>query len=244
MLVAAFGLLNNNMSPVISVIIPVYNGAQYVTEAISSVLAQTFNDWELIIIDDGSTDETLTLLNQFQDARIKIISREHRGLIASLNEGLALAQGEFIARLDADDICLPYRFEKQLVVFANPEIALVGSWAYKIDADGQEFGVMSYPPADYHSIKKYFLKHNPFIQSSVMMRRSALQVVGGYSPRFKVAEDYELWSRLLAKFPAVNLTEPLIKYRLNPVGETSKHNFLMRRLGLKIRLLGLIRLFL
>lgn len=234
----------NNMAPVISVILPVYNGAQYIAEAISSVISQTFEDWELIVINDGSTDDTLAIINKFIDPRIKVISRDNRGIVASLNEGLSIARGEFIARLDADDVCLPHRFAKQLGVLSNPDIGLVGSWAEKINQNGENLGLMDYLPLKHQDIKKYFLRHNPFIQSSVIIRTSVLKEVGYYNPRFKVAEDYELWSRILAQSQGVNLPEPLIKYRLNPEGATSKHKLLMRFLGLKIRILGFVRLFL
>lgn len=229
--------------PTISVIMSVYNGEKYLSEAISSVLSQDFSDFEFIIIDDGSTDKSLEVIKSFDDSRIKIVSRKNRGLIKSLNEGIALARGYYIARMDADDVCLPNRFSVQLKAFSDSNIALVGSWATKIDDTGKEIGVMNYPPREYKEIKKFFIKHNPFIHSTVMIKKFIFKEVGLYKDEFKHAEDYELWSRVLKKFKAINITEPLIKYRLSNNGVTKKHNLFMRYQGVRVRILGLIRLF-
>ncbi len=225
----------------ISVVMSVYNGEKYLSEAIKSVLTQDFSDFEFIIIDDGSTDKSLAIIKSFIDNRIRLISRENKGLIYSLNEGIGLAQGEYIARLDADDICLPNRFSKQLAVLENKKIALVGSWAIKIDDLGRETGIMDYPPQGNREIKRFFIKHNPFIHSSIMIRRDVFAAVGLYKNSFKHAEDYELWSRVLAKFQAANITEPLIKYRITSDSITREHNKLMRYQGFRVRALGFFR---
>lgn len=230
--------------PIISVIMSVYNGEKYLSEAINSVLSQDFSDFEFIIIDDGSTDKSLEVIKSFSDNRIKVIFRENRGLIASLNEAISLSTGQYIARMDADDICLSNRFFKQLEAFSNSEVGLVGSWANKINENGEEVGMMAYPPLDYQKIKSFFIKHNPFIHSSVMIKKEVFDSVGVYNPKYKHAEDYELWSRVLRKFKALNIPEPLIKYRINNNGVTRKYNLFMRYQGLKVRILGLIRLYL
>jgi len=230
--------------PTISVIMSVYNGEKYLSEAISSVLSQDFSDFEFIIIDDGSTDKSLEIIKSFNDNRVKVISRENRGLIESLNEAIFLSAGKYIARMDADDICLSNRFSAQLKAFDDSEIAFVGSWATKINESGEELGLMSYPPLEYKKIKSFFIKHNPFIHSSVMIRKAVFDTVGIYDSKYKHAEDYELWSRVLRRFKAINISEPLIKYRINNSGVTKKYNLFMRYQGLKVRLLGLIRLFL
>jgi len=230
--------------PTISVIMSVYNGEKYLREAINSILSQDFSDFEFIIIDDGSTDKSLEIIKSFVDNRIKITSRENRGLIDSLNEAISLATGKYIARMDADDVCLPNRFSYQLKAFDDAEVALVGSWATKINEAGEEIGVMSYPPIEYQKIKSFFIKHNPFIHSSVMIKKEVFDTVGVYNSKYKHAEDYELWSRVLKKFKAVNIPEPLIKYRINNSGVTKKYNLFMRYQGLKVRALGFIRLYL
>ena len=230
--------------PTISVIMSVYNGEKYLKEAIESVLVQDFSDFEFIVINDGSTDRSLEIIKGFNDKRLKFISRENKGLIYSLNEAIFLAQGQYLARMDADDICLPNRLSVQLKAFDDEKVGMVGSWAIKIDKNGQEMGVMSYPPSQYKKIKNFFIRHNPFIHSSVMIRKEVLDKVGVYSDKFKHAEDYELWSRVLSRFEAVNIPQPLIKYRANSDGVTKKHNLFMRYQGFRVRILGLLRLFL
>lgn len=230
--------------PVISVIMSVYNGEKYLREAINSVLSQDFSDFEFIIIDDGSTDKSLEIIRSFSDKRIRIITRENRGLIFSLNEAISLAQGKYLVRMDADDICLPNRFSIQLKAFDDSKIALVGSWATKINNSGEEIGLMSYPPLEYKKIKRFFIKHNPFIHSSVIIKKEVFDKVGVYNSKFKHAEDYELWSRILSKFEAINISQPLIKYRISGDSITKQHNLFMRYQGLRVRMLGFIRLFL
>lgn len=242
MAVAVSGLLKNKFMPSISVIMSVYNGEKYLKESIESVLMQDFGDFEFIIINDGSTDKSLDIIKSFNDSRIRIFSRKNRGLIYSLNEGIENASGYYIARMDADDVCLPNRFSYQLKAFETG-VGMVGSWAIKINNHGNKLGIMDYPPISNSSIKKFFIKHNPFIHSSVMIKKSVLKEVGLYDCNFKYAEDYELWSRVLHKFKAINISEPLIKYRITDNGVTKKHNLFMRYQGLRVRFLGLIRLF-
>jgi len=230
--------------PTISVIMSVYNGEKYLSEAINSVLSQDFSDFEFIIIDDGSIDKSLEIIKSFNDSRIRVISRENKGLIISLNEAISLAIGKYIARMDADDICLSSRFSSQIKAFEDFKVVLVGSWATKINNNGEEIGLMSYPPLEYRKIKSFFIKHNPFIHSSVMIRKEVFDKVGVYNNKFKHAEDYELWSRVLSKFEAVNIGQPLIKYRITSNGITKEHNLFMRYQGLRVRILGFIRLFL
>ncbi len=146
--------------------------------------------------------------------------------------------------MDADDVCLPNRFSYQLKAFSDVSVALVGSWATKINEAGEEIGAMSYPPTEYQQIKSFFIKHNPFIHSSIMIKKEVFDTVGVYNSKYKHAEDYELWSRVLKKFKAVNIPEPLIKYRINNSGVTKQYNLFMRYQGLKIRALGFIRLYL
>jgi len=228
--------------PKVSVVMSVYNGEEYLKDSISSILSQDFTDFDFIIINDGSTDNSLEVIKSFNDQRIKLISRENRGLIYSLNEAISCSDSEYIARMDADDISLPNRLSRQIEVLKNLEIDLLGSWAIKINEKNEEIGTMSYPPASHKEIKIFFIKHNPFIHSSVMIRRSVLNSVGLYNQKYKHAEDYELWGRVLCKFKGSNIQENLIKYRINSFGVTKKHNLSMRYQGFKIRILFLLRL--
>jgi len=227
--------------PKVSVVMPAYNSEKYIKEAVESVLLQTFTDFEFIIINDGSTDKTDSIIKEFSDERIKYFPRAHSGLINSLNFGLENSQGEFIARFDSDDICMPRRIEKQVAFFEkNAQHVLVGTHAIKIDENGKEFGEFVYPPTSWKEIKKYSLLHNPFIHPSVMFRKSILNKVTGYK-HFKNAEDYELWTRIIYKYPCSNLPEKLLKYRIHTGQITKKNNMKMRISALHIRALAFFR---
>lgn len=226
----------------LSVVMSVYNGEKFLSEAVSSILNQTLRDFEFIIIDDGSTDKSLEILNKFAgvDERIKLISWENKGLIYSLNEGVKMAQGEYIARMDADDISIPNRLEKQLKYAQEKGLAVCGTWASMINEDGEDIGIMDYPPS-VKGIKSYTLSHNPFIHSSVIFRKDVFEKVGGYNKRFKYIEDYELWSRIVFKYKTSNIQESLLKYRKHDKQITRRNNVEMRLKGIIVRLLILYR---
>lgn len=226
----------------ISVVMSVYNGEKYLKQAIESILNQSFEDFEFIIINDGSTDKSLEILNEFQqkDERIKIVSRENKGLIYSLNEGVKLAQGEYIARMDADDVSTPNRLEKQLKYAQEKGLIVCGTWAKGIDSLGNKVKDMNYPPSA-DKVKIYTLLHNPFIHSSVLFRKDIFEKVGGYKARFKHVEDYELWTRIVFKYKTDNISENLLEYRLHEDQITKQSNFIMRIRGFRVRLMALFR---
>lgn len=228
--------------PKISVVMSVYNGEKYLKESIESILNQTERDFEFIIINDGSTDNSLEILREYggRDNRIKIVSRENMGLIFSLNEGVKLAQSNYVARMDADDISLPERFEKQLRFMEINDLAVCGTWAEAVDELGNKIKEMNYTP-NLKKIRSFTLIHNPFIHSSVMFRKDVFNKVGGYKKLFKNIEDYELWTRIIFKFKSGNIFENLLKYRLHPEQITRKNNLEMRLRGLIVRLLALWR---
>lgn len=205
----------DSFTPVVSVVLPVYNGKAYLKEAIDSVLNQSFGNFELIIIDDGSTDDSADLIRAYDDPRIRFYRQENKGLAATLNRGIALAKGEFIARQDQDDICLPARFEKQMDWFdKHPEAGMVGTaaeiWVGRTKTDR----VLQHPTEDAW-IRFGLLFHNHFVHSSVMIRKTALDDVGGYSEdsRRQPPEDYELWSRMMKHYQVGNLPDILTVYR-------------------------------
>lgn len=231
----------NDLMPKISVVMAVYNGEKYLKEAIESILSQTFSDFEFVIINDGSNDNSENIIKSFNDERIKYFKKEHSGLIDSLNFGLKNSIGELIVRFDSDDVSLPERLEKQFNFLAvNPESVLVGTHAYKINEFGENTGEFIYPPVSWKDIKKYSLKHNPFIHPTVMFRKNIIEKVGVYR-KFKHAEDYELWTRVIYKYSCANLPEKLLKYRVHSEQVTKKSNFEMRLSGLKVRCLALFR---
>lgn len=194
---------------------PVHDGGRFVGEAIESILRQSFTDFEFVIIDDGSTDDTPGIIASFTDMRIRTLRNDSRlGLPRSLNRGLALANGELVARQDSDDRSHPDRLAAEVAFLrANPEVALVGTQVRVIDKRGRT----SCPPAWWRAttesgIRFQSLFDNPFVHSSVVFRRA---VVGSYDERFATAEDFELWSRVAAAHPVRNLPQALVDLRMH-----------------------------
>jgi glycosyltransferase involved in cell wall biosynthesis len=231
-----------NIKPKISVIMPIYNCEEYLKEAVESILNQTFTDFEFIIVNDGSTDKSLSILREFEqkDKRIKIISRENKGLIYSLNEGIKLAQGKYVARMDGDDVSFPERFEKQVKFMEDNKLAVCGTWATVIDPFGNIIKYYTYPPVRKNKIRLYSFFHCPFIHPSVMLEKEILEKVGGYK-NYKNIEDYELWTRIIYKNNINNIGEMLIKYRIHDNQITKNNKKEMKLKGLFIRILALWR---
>ena len=200
--------------PAVSVLMSVRNGAPWVGDAVQSVLAQTAPDLELIVVDDGSTDATGAVLGSIADPRLRVERQPPRGLTPSLNRALALARAPLLARLDADDLARPERLARQRAFFdAHPEVGLLGTAASEVDTGGREIRVVR-PPEDDALIRRALIRRNPFVHSSVMMRRSALEQVGAYDERLPVAQDYDLWMRMSRVTRLANLSAPLVVRRL------------------------------
>jgi glycosyltransferase involved in cell wall biosynthesis len=210
-------------SPLISVVLPVYNAELYITDTINSILNQTYTNFELIIINDGSNDNSEGCILQFQDQRIKYFKNEKNlKLIQTLNLGLGLAEGKYIARIDADDIALPQRFEKQIdFLEKNSEYGIVGSFA---ETFGSENKKLTFVQEDV-DIRYAFLTHNPFVHSSVMIRN---QILTENKLSFDLTqlhvEDYALWIKILNFSKGKILPEILIKYRIHENQISLVHN--------------------
>jgi hypothetical protein len=203
------------MTPRISVILPVYNAEAFLAAAVGSILAQTFRDFELIAIDDGSTDRTATILDDLaqQDDRIVVIRQRNAGVVAALNRGLALARGEFVARMDADDMARPQRFARQMTFLdAYPDVAVVGSAVTLVDATGSVLGDVRYPESA-QAVAEFLETGSPLAHPAVMMRRAVIIAAGGYRAAFQYAEDYDLWLRLAEHHKLANLPDRLLLYR-------------------------------
>ena len=207
------------MPPLISVIMSVYNGTRYLNESIASILSQTFTDWEFIIINDGSTDNSESIVQgwQKQDERIKLISRSNKGLTISLNQGLSYAQGEYIARMDADDIALPDRFAKQVAFLdENPDHVAVGCRMLVIDPEGMPIFSCSKLTTHDEIDAAYMAGQAGIIgHPAVMMHRRVIESVGGYREKFTYAQDRDLFLRLAEVGKLANLPDTLMKFRLN-----------------------------
>ena len=183
----------------VSVLMPVYNCATYLDEAIKSILNQTFADFEFIIVNDGSTDHTPEILNEYakKDSRIKVIHQPNGGIVKALNRGLKEAKGEWIFRMDGDDIALPHRFAKQIQMIKNdPALVLLGGWCQQIDAENNSLKINKYP-ADHEHLVASLEKNAPFFpHPTACFRRKEVMALGGYRERFRHAEDYDLWLQL------------------------------------------------
>lgn len=224
---------------------PVYNAERFVREAIESILAQTYADFELIIINDGSTDRSEEIIRSFSDSRIHLISQSNAGVIGALNAGLKVARGIYIARMDADDISESTRLEKQVnFLKGNPDIALCGTWATTIDEKGVEIGKYEYPPINHTSIRQIMVRRNPFIHPSIMFTKKAIESVGIYDPRYKHAEDYELWTRMAARSKTANIPERLLRYRILEGSITRRNWGAMIRKAIRVRTLAIMRIWL
>jgi len=204
--------------PAVSVLIPVYNGGAFFRAAIDSVLAQTFRDFECVILDDGSTDESGKIADELarRDPRVRVIHRDNRGLVATLNELVDLARGELVARMDADDLCLPTRLARQVEFLRrHPAVVCVGSGHWLIDEADRTI-VDIKPPTDDATIQQRALRgHTTICHPAAMMRTEALRRAGGYRAEFYPTEDLDLWLRLGELGALANLAEPLICYRMH-----------------------------
>ncbi|MCL6433138.1 MAG: glycosyltransferase [Leptolyngbyaceae cyanobacterium HOT.MB2.61] len=215
------------MSPTVSVLMPVYNSQRYVALAIKSILAQSFQDFEFIITDDGSTDASLSILKRYaeQDSRIHLISRENRGIACTRNEMLLQARGEFVAVMDADDIALPDRLTRQVMFLRqNPDVVCVGSSYQLIDEEGRLLLTCFQMAQNDATIQKQLLAGFGSIhQPTVMFRRVPAIAVGGYNETMPVCEDLDLWMRLGEVGKLANLPQPLVQYRLHPNSVSEKN---------------------
>jgi glycosyltransferase involved in cell wall biosynthesis len=209
-------MISGNM-PAISVVMPVYNASQFLAEAVESILAQRFADFEFLAIDDGSTDESAEILERYArvDPRLRMVRRPHAGLPATLNVGCDLAQAKYIARMDADDIALPERFERQAEFLdRHPRVAILGTQLQQIREDGTPMAVSNHPLTHAEiaaNMQKFCCIHHP----TVMMRTEAMRALGGYRTAFQAAEDHDFWLRAAERFELANLPEVLLLYRLH-----------------------------
>jgi glycosyltransferase involved in cell wall biosynthesis len=201
----------------ISVVMAAFNAEKFIAEAIRSVLGQTITDFEFIIVNDGSTDKTREIIHSFHDPRIVYLEQQNEGIAIALNRGLTKARGEYIARFDADDICYPQMLEKQYsFIKENISCVIVGSSVDYIDQDGEFIFTYSLPCLIHEEIQAIKKKTCPFIHSSVLYRKDAVLKKGGYNRHAHSFEDHLLWLAILEEGEAFNLSESLIKVRLNP----------------------------
>jgi glycosyltransferase involved in cell wall biosynthesis len=229
--------------PCVSVLMPVFNGAGYLDEAIQSILRQTFSEFEFIIVDDGSTDGTAAILDRYRsnDCRIHISQQSHQGLVAALNHGLRLARGRYIARMDQDDVSLPNRLSSQIAFMdSRPAVGICGTWIQTSGADRPE--IRRYPSKD-EMIRSWLLFESVLAHPSVMMRRDVLDHHAlMYDPRAFCAEDYDLWVRAAQHTLLGNVPEVLLRYRVHAHQMVNTYGAQKRATAQGIRLRQLHRL--
>lgn len=227
-------------SPRISVVMPLYNNAKFIEESVESVLQQTYKNFELIIIDDCSKDGSIKRIEKYQDPRIKIIrNNKNIGVAKSLNKGLGIAKGEYIARCDSDDVNLPQRLNKQLKFLSkHKDCIVVGSNALLINERGRKVGVTNQPQTD-PDIRKNILIRNPIIHPSTMYRRDLISKIGSYRAFFNGVEDYDLWFRVINRGKIYNMGEILIKRRIHKNVITRKNHLKIEVMAIVLRLLNI-----
>jgi glycosyltransferase involved in cell wall biosynthesis len=214
--------------PKATVLMPVYNGEQFVGAAIESILRQSFSDFELLIIDDASTDRTADIVRQFDDSRIRIIrNAKNLKIVAALNLGLKEARGLYIVRMDADDVSMPHRLQMQLAFMDDhPEVGACGSW---IKGFGETWSYTHRYPQSHEEIVSSFLFYNPIAHPAVVMRRSVLQDNSlSYSSDYPYAEDWMFWQQIGNVSRLANLPEILLKYRITSTGSSKKNTDIQR----------------
>lgn len=201
--------------PLVSVIVPVHNGETFIAEALNSLSSQSYSNIEIIVINDHSTDQTVSIVESLSDSRISLIDTDHksRGIVGALNTGLATAKGDFVARMDADDICEPSRIEQQVrYMLKHVEVSVCGSRARKF---GSSKGAIRVPVSNDH-IRTAAVFHSPFTHPSIMIRKSTLDATGlQYEYGFELAEDYRLWTQLLKIGDGYNFRNKLLRYRVH-----------------------------
>lgn len=211
--------------PLVTVLLPVYNGQQYIVSAAESILRQDYCRFELLLINDGSTDDTDSLIKQhlLKDPRVRYVSRENKGLIATLNEGISLARGDYIARMDADDIAHSTRLSQQVAFLQRyPDVAVLGT-AYNVINGNNERIAVRKPPRWNTLIKPMFMFGSPMAHPSVMLNKKLASADLYYDKDYIHAEDYELWLRLSLRYKLANLAEVCLDYRILPQSISRKY---------------------
>jgi len=215
-------------TPVISVVMSVYNGSKYLKEAIESIIKQTYKSWEFIIVNDGSTDGSMKMLLDYlkNERRIIIVDQKNMGLTRSLNRALMLSRGVYIARQDADDVSFPDRLSSEVdFLKPRPEYALVGSDYQVIGIKGKIENKMSkYFIFNDEEIRENMIRYNPFCHTSVLFKREILDNIGFYNERLKYSQDYEYWFRIMQEYKAANLPKILVYRRYTKEMLSRKHD--------------------
>lgn len=210
--------MNPTGQPLVSIIMTAYNEERYIADTLRALIAQSHGQWEALVVDDGSTDSTPRIISEFsaRESRIIPILRENKGRIAALNEAIARARGSFIAVNDADDIPSPDRLAKEVQFLQSHEDhGMVGSYARITDANGIPTGDKIVAPSAHADIRKVMLRYNPFVHSSVMYRKEALESAGPYTDKFLPGFEWEMCANIMRNWKVANIPEYLVLYRIH-----------------------------
>ncbi len=200
--------------PTVTVVIPTYNAINYLPKALESLLHQTFTNFEVIIIDDGSTDSTAQWLGNLTDSKIEITVQTNQGVAVARNLGIAKAKGDYIAFLDSDDLWEPTKLEKQVQCLeANPDVGLVNTWIEYIDEQGNHLSIVQAPEAVGNVWNRAIAENLILCGSVPLIRRSCFETVGVFDPNLLSAEDWDMWIRIAASYSFALIREPLVSYR-------------------------------
>lgn len=215
--------------PKVSIIMSVFNGQCHLKECIDSILSQTYRDFEFIIINDGSDDQTSEIVKEYNDSRIRAFNQENLGLTKSLNRAIGLSSGNYIARIDADEIAMPNRLAAQVEFLdSNPDIGLVGSFYLNTNSSGQLLHKIETPVLD-KDIREGLQKTNVIAHGSVMIRKEVFNNVGLYNEDFKYVQDFELWGRICKSYKMHNLPEFLLKRKITDESLSSDRSIMTER---------------
>ena len=224
-----------NTNPLVSVLMPVYNAEKHLQEAMDSILNQSYTNFEFVIINDGSKDNSETIINSYQDTRIKlIVNPANKGLIYSLNEGISQCTGKYIVRMDADDISLPDRIKEQVnFMEAHPEVGVCGcDYVHFNGTSEKKYSAMT----DHDEIMSYMIFNSAIVHPSLILRTSVLQTLQPvFNEGYSHSEDYELWSKLLFKCKFSAVSKLLFKYRVHEAQVTNQHNVKQLESANKVR---------
>lgn len=217
--------------PKVSVVIPAYNAMTYLPETVESVLKQTFTDFEVLIVNDGSSDNIVQWVTQIANSHVRLISQENQGLPGARNTGIAQAEGEYVAFLDADDLWEPTKLEKQVRCFEErPAVGLVYTWTALIDASGKSIGRVFASYLEGNVWEQIVVDDMISNGSSAMVRRRCFETVGVFDPNLTSAEDRDMWTRLAACYPFAVVKEPLTLYRQHPNSMTKNRQRMIQNL--------------
>src|SRR2546422_5563905 len=220
------------LSPKISVIMPTWNAEPFLASAVESILSQTFPDFELLVIDGGSTDRTLEILSGYRDSRLRILPAPSAGILAALNFGIKQARAPWIARQDADDISLPHRLETQLNALNRDPKAIFSHTDVEFIGEGKDTLGRARFPRTQALVALRLCWQCPIVHSTVMFRKEAALAAGSY--REPQAEDYDLWGRMIERGRCLGISQKLLKFRIHPVSASNRHRELMLTLARKI----------